>query len=71
MPFGRSGPRLVPIAEFATADRADAAWERLTEAGIPAAVVSDPAVLGGSAVTRIEVEEPYVDEAQRLLADLI
>ena len=44
---------------------------RLSDAGIPAGIVSDPAVLGGVHVTRIEVEEPYVEQAQQLLADLM
>lgn len=61
----------MPIAEFATPAEADVAWERLAEAGIPAAVVRDPAVFGGQAVARIEVEEPFVDPAQRIIADLL
>lgn len=69
--FWRRGPRIVPVAEFPTAELADQAWERLNEAGIPAAVITDPSMLDGYPKTRIEVEEHYVDDAQRLIADLI
>ena len=71
LPFRRRGPRIVPVAEFPTPERADEAWQRLSEAGIPAGIVSDPGVLGRVPVTRIEVEEPHVEEAQRLIADLV
>lgn len=69
--FGRRGPRIVRVAEFDSAERADEAWARLVDAGIPAAVISDPSILDGQPVTHIEVEAPYVDEAQRLIADLV
>jgi hypothetical protein len=62
---------LVPIAEFANAAAADAAWVRLEEAGIPASVVTEPPALGGPGVTRVSVEARYADEAQRLIRDLI
>ncbi len=64
-------PRLVAIAEFAERSRAEEAWGRLEEAGIPASVEQDPALLGGPAITRVLVEAPHVDEAQRLIADLV
>jgi len=64
-------PRLVPIAELADRATAEAAWERLEAAGIPATVESDPAMLGGRPVTRVFVETPQVDAAQRLIADLV
>lgn len=64
-------PRLVPIAELAERTRAEAAWARLEEAGIPANVETDPAMLGGPVVTRVFVEAPNVEEAQRLIADLV
>jgi hypothetical protein len=67
--FRRS--RLVPIAEFASAAMADEAWGRLEGAGIPASVETDPAMLGGAMVIRVVVEAPYVDEAQRMIADLV
>lgn len=65
------GPRLVPIAELEERATAEAAWSRLEEAGIPATVETDPAMLGGPVVTRVFVETPNVQEAQRLIADLV
>jgi len=62
---------LVPIAELADRAVAEQAWARLEEAGIPANVLSDPGPLGGTPVTRIEVARMHVDEAQRLIADLV
>jgi hypothetical protein len=64
-------PRLVPIAELADRAVAETAWVRLEEAGIPATVESDPAMLGGPVVTRVFVEAPNVPAAQRLVADLV
>lgn len=64
-------PRLVSIAEFADRARAEEAWGRLQEADIPASVEQDPAMLGGPAVVRLLVEAPHVDEAQRVIADLV
>lgn len=64
-------PRLVPIAEFGGRATAEAAWTRLEVAGIPATVETDPAMFGGSVVTRVFVEAPNVEAAQRLIADLV
>ena len=64
-------PRLVPVAELADRDAVDAAWGRLQDAGIPASVDTDPGLLGGPSVTRLMVEAGNVEEAQRLIADLI
>jgi hypothetical protein len=64
-------PRLVPIAELADQSVADAAWERLQVAGIPASVETDPGMLGEPVVTRILVERPQVESAQRAIADLV
>jgi hypothetical protein len=63
--------RLVPIAEFADPVVADTAWARLDDAGIPASVITDAAMLGGPQVTRVYVESPNVDVAQQLIADLV
>ena len=63
--------RLVPIAEFADPATADTAWARLDDAGIPASVVTDAAMFGGPEVTRVYVESPNVDRAQREIADLV
>ncbi len=64
-------PRLVPIAEFADRATAEVAWAQLEEAGIPATIETDPAMLGGPVVTRVFVETPNVPAAQRLIADLV
>jgi len=64
-------PRLVPVAEFADRGAAEEAWGRLEEAGIPASVETDPALLGGRVVMRILVEAPRTDAAQRIIADLV
>jgi len=61
----------VPIAEFVNSASADEAWSRLEQAGIPASLETEPGMLGGAVVTRVVVEAPNVDEAQRLIADLI
>lgn len=63
--------RLVPIAEFSQPATADDAWSRLEEAGIPASVVTDRAVLGSPEVTRLYVEAPNVERAQELISDLV
>jgi hypothetical protein len=63
--------KLVPIAELTSRATAEEAWTRLEEAGIPANVLTDPGPFGGPAVTRLEVARPHVDEAQRLIADLV
>ncbi len=64
-------PRLVPIALFADRDRAEEAWELLSEHDIPASVDADPGLLGSTPMVRLMVERPKVEEAQRLVADLV
>jgi hypothetical protein len=64
-------PRLVPIAEFADRATAEEAWGALEEAGIPASVEGDPGALGGPILTRILVEQPDVERAQRLIAGFV
>ncbi len=61
----------MPVAELKERATAEAAWSRLEEAGIPATVETDPAMLGGAVVTRVFVEAPNVEAAQRLIADLV
>jgi len=63
--------KLIPIAEFDDRDRAEEGWGLLEEAGIPANVLTEPAMLGGKVIHRIEVERPNVETAQRLIAHLI
>lgn len=61
----------MPIAEFADPATADEAWVRLEDAGIPAGVVTDPAVLGATSTTRVYVASRHVEAAQQLIADLV
>ena len=63
--------KLVTIAEFDDRDRAEEAWGVLEDAGIPAKVLTEPAMLGGKVLHRIEVERPNVETAQRLIAGLV
>lgn len=67
----RRRPRLVPIAELSQRTAAEEAWELLQEHGIPAVIEADPGMLGGAALTRILVEKPSVEPAQRLIADIV
>lgn len=69
--MSRRDEALVPIAEFADRARAEEAWGRLVDAGIPANVVLDPAPLGGTPTTRVMVARGNADSAQRLIADLV
>ena len=62
---------LRPIAEFADPGDADDAWARLQEFEIPASVITDPAVLGQDAITRVWVARSQIEEAQRAIADLM
>ncbi len=64
-------PRLVPIVVLEHRATVEAAWERLQEAGIPASVDGDPGLLGNAAVTRLMVEAPNAEVAQRLIADIV
>jgi len=69
--MGRGDEKLASAAEFADRSRAEEAWALLAAAGIPAAVVTDPAPFGGAAVTRVEVARGDVDAAQRLIRHLV
>ena len=67
----RRDRRLVPVAEFADVITADEAWSILDAAGIAASVVTDPAVLGAAAVTRVYVHSIDAAQAQQLLGALV
>jgi hypothetical protein len=67
----RRDDRLVPIAAFADPTTADAAWAALEEAGIPASVVTDPAMFGSPSVTRVYVAQINVAAAQRVVAPVV
>ena len=61
----------MPVAEFADAITADEAWSILDGAGIAASVVTDPAVLGAAAVTRVYVHSIDAEQAQKLLGPFL
>jgi hypothetical protein len=67
----RRDARLVPVAEFRDRASAEEAWAALDEAGIPASVVTDPASLGSSPVTRVYVARISAEEAQRVIASIV
>jgi hypothetical protein len=50
-------------------DRADEAWGRLTDAGIPASVITEPGIMGAYRHL-VQVHRQNLDAAQRLLTDL-
>jgi len=51
---------------FVNRELAEEAWDVLTEAGIPATVVTDPGLLGKYSVS-VEVERPDLDRAVAVL----
>ncbi len=53
-------------ALFETREQAERAWEILHEAGIPAAVITDPGLLGKYSVS-VEVERDDLDRAVAVL----
>jgi len=62
--------QLVAAALFEDRDLADEAWGRLSEAGIPASVITEPGIMGAYRLN-VMVHREDLDEAQRLIADLI
>ncbi|MCL1588491.1 MAG: hypothetical protein M3092_08730 [Actinomycetia bacterium] len=54
------------VGLFANRKLAEEAWEVLTEAGIPATVVTDPGILGKYSVS-VEVEREDLDRAVAVL----
>ncbi len=57
-------------ALFETREEAEAAWAILTEAGIPATVVTDPGLLGKYSVS-VEVERDDLDAAVAVLSEAL
>jgi hypothetical protein len=57
-------------AMFETRDEAESAWEILTDAGIPATVVTDPGFLGKYSVS-LEVERDDLDRAVDALKEAL
>ncbi len=61
---------LVAAALFTDRDLADEAWGRLVEADIPASVITEPGMVGAYRLN-VMVFRKDLDEAQRLIADLV
>ncbi len=61
---------LVAAALFTDRDVADEAWGRLLKANIPASVITEPGMVGAYRLN-VMVERRHLDEAQRLIADLV
>ena len=62
--------QLVAAALFDHREQADEAWGRLTHADIPASVITEPGIMGAYRL-KVMVHREDLDEAQRLIADLI
>ncbi len=63
------GPQ-VSAALFTDQEKADEAWGLLADAGIPAAIITDPGLLGKFELS-VMVERDDLERAQSLLAPLI
>jgi len=63
------GPQ-VSVAEFTDRDKADDAWGMLVEAGIPAAIITDPGMLGKYGLS-VMVQREDLERARRLLFPLV
>ncbi len=61
---------LVAAALFTDRYVADEAWGRLMDADIPASVITEPGMVGAYRLN-VMVYRKDLDEAQRLIADLV
>ena len=61
---------LVAAALFTDRARADEAWGRLSDAGIPASVITEPGMVGAYRLN-VMVHRENLEKAQRLIADLV
>jgi hypothetical protein len=61
---------LVAAALFDARDPADEAWGRLSDAGIPASVITEPGMVGAYRLS-VMVHREHLEEAQALLVDLV
>ena len=61
---------LVTAALFTDRDVADEAWGRLSDADIAASVITEPGMMGAYRLN-VMVYRENLDEAQRLIADLV
>ncbi len=62
--------QLVAAALFEDRAAADEAWGRLADADIPASVITEPGIMGAYQLM-VMVHRDDLDEAQRLIADLV
>jgi hypothetical protein len=62
--------QLVAAALFQDRERAEEAWGRLEHADIPASVITEPGIMGAYQL-KLMVHREDLDEAQRLIADLV
>ncbi len=62
--------QLVAAALFEDRDLADEAWGRLSEADIPASVITEPGIIGAYRLN-VMVHREDLERAQALIADLI
>jgi len=62
--------QLVAAALFEDRAVADEAWGRLTEADIPASVITEPGIMGAYRLN-VMVHREDLDKAQALIADLV
>ncbi|GMQ94129.1 MAG: hypothetical protein BMS9Abin12_1613 [Acidimicrobiia bacterium] len=63
------GPQ-VSAAEFTDRDKADEAWGMLVDAGIPAAIITDPGMLGAYELS-VMVQREDLERARRILFPLV
>lgn len=63
------GPQ-VSVALFTDREKADEAWGILVDAGVPAAIITDPGMLGKYELS-VVVERDNLARAQSLLAPLV
>lgn len=67
--MGILGPEIA-AAIFDTVERAEEGWALLNDANIPAAVITDPGMLGKFSVSLL-VQRDDLERAQRTLAPLM
>lgn len=61
----------ISAAMFADREPAEQAWSLLNDAGIPAAVITDPGPFGAPYRVHVMVDRADLDEAQRIIAPLV
>ncbi|KAA3638191.1 MAG: hypothetical protein DWP92_06620 [Armatimonadetes bacterium] len=67
--MGILGPEIA-AAVFDTVEKAEEGWALLSDADIPATVITDPGILGAFSVS-ILVQRDDLDDAQKILAPLV